>query len=175
MDPGGTLRLPDPPAECWVYSLNQHKIITSGEGGWALTFDDEAASRIHLVRNHGESVSADIIGYNYRMTEPTAKIARAELTELKRRLFDRRVWAADLRHQYDLPEDAGNEDWYLYAVRVPNARNQYAEHIKGARVGYQPLICDMPYFKERGASGPFPNARQIESEIVVISPEAYNL
>ena len=39
-----------------VYSLNQHKIIHCGEGGIAVTDDDELALRLQLIRNHAEAV-----------------------------------------------------------------------------------------------------------------------
>jgi len=66
-----------------VFSLNQHKTITCGEGGLAITNDDNLALRMQLVRNHGEvTVEAleakgadDIVGFNYRMTEIEAALA----------------------------------------------------------------------------------------------------
>jgi dTDP-4-amino-4,6-dideoxygalactose transaminase len=66
-----------------VFSLNRHKLIQSGEGGLALTNDDELATRMRLVRNHGENAaegfglgrSSHIIGFNFRMTELDAAVA----------------------------------------------------------------------------------------------------
>lgn len=161
--------------DVWVYSLNQHKVIQCGEGGYALTFSQEIADRLHLVRNHGESVSPDILGYNLRMTEMQAALAREEFKQLDERITARRLWAAEMQERYDLPPDPGNMDWYLYPVRVKKNREQFAARIPGAKVGYQPLICDMPWFKAHGYGGEFPNARRIESELVVISPEHYGL
>lgn len=73
-----------------VFSLNQHKTITCGEGGFAITADDKLALRMQLVRNHGEAVVADmkikdisnIVGYNYRMTELEAAIAIGQFRRL---------------------------------------------------------------------------------------------
>ena len=73
-----------------IFSLNQHKTITCGEGGFALTDSDELAMRMQLVRNHGEAVVAkmgigmadDIIGYNYRMTELEAAVAIGQINRL---------------------------------------------------------------------------------------------
>jgi perosamine synthetase len=66
-----------------VFSLNRHKLIQSGEGGLALTDDDELATRMRLVRNHGENAaegfglgrSSHIVGLNFRMTELDAAVA----------------------------------------------------------------------------------------------------
>ena len=73
-----------------VFSFNQNKTITTGEGGIIVTNDDELARRISLIRNHGEVVVehypvetvAGIIGYNYRMTELEAAVGIAQFKKL---------------------------------------------------------------------------------------------
>lgn len=73
-----------------VYSLNYHKHIHSGEGGIIVTNDDELATRLKLIRNHAEAVVegmgyedlTNMIGFNYRMTEMEAAIAREQLKKL---------------------------------------------------------------------------------------------
>lgn len=73
-----------------VFSLNYHKHIHSGEGGIAVTNDDELAERLRLIRNHAEAVVGDkgytnlinMIGFNLRMTEIEAAIARQQLKKL---------------------------------------------------------------------------------------------
>ncbi len=47
-------------ADIGVYSLNQHKIIHCGEGGIAVTNDDDLALRLQLIRNHAEAVIPDM-------------------------------------------------------------------------------------------------------------------
>ncbi len=39
------------------FSLNYHKAIHCGEGGVAVTNSDNIATRLKLIRNHGESVA----------------------------------------------------------------------------------------------------------------------
>lgn len=81
-----------------VYSLNYHKHIHCGEGGIAVTDDDELAERLRLIRNHAEAVVDDkgyenldnMIGFNLRMTEIEASIAREQLKKL-RYLVDERI------------------------------------------------------------------------------------
>jgi perosamine synthetase len=74
---GGTL------ADIGVYSLNGHKTIQCGEGGIAVTNDENLALKLQLLRNHAENCVAsmnindvtNLIGYNFRMTELEAAVA----------------------------------------------------------------------------------------------------
>ena len=85
-----------------VFSFNQNKTITTGEGGILVTNDDELAKRMSLIRNHGEVVVdhyptdtiAGIIGYNYRMTELEAAVGIAQFRKLDR-LTSHRIELAD--------------------------------------------------------------------------------
>ena len=80
-----------------VFSLNYHKHIHCGEGGIAVTDDDELADRMRLIRNHAEAVIGDkgysdlsnMIGFNLRMTEIEASIAREQLKKLNILVDDR--------------------------------------------------------------------------------------
>ncbi len=73
-----------------VFSLNQHKTITTGEGGWVLTKRADVALKVQLVRNHGEAVVEDLkcedivntLGWNYRMTELEAAVAIGQFKKL---------------------------------------------------------------------------------------------
>ena len=73
-----------------VFSLNQHKTITCGEGGFAVTSDKDLALKMQLIRNHGEVIVGDmkaedienIVGFNYRMTELEAAVAIEQFKKL---------------------------------------------------------------------------------------------
>lgn len=75
-----------------IFSLNRHKNIQCGEGEVACTNDDELALRMKLIRNHGENLVekegfkvkslANLIGFNFRMTEVEAAIAHEQLKKL---------------------------------------------------------------------------------------------
>jgi perosamine synthetase len=73
-----------------VFSLNYHKAIQTGEGGFAITNDRDLADRMRYLRNHGEVVIGpanrldmiDIVGYNYRMTEIESAIGEVQLKKL---------------------------------------------------------------------------------------------
>ena len=73
-----------------VFSLNYHKHIHCGEGGVVVTDNDDIAERVRLIRNHAEAVVeakgvsdlSNMVGFNYRMTELEAAIARCQLRKL---------------------------------------------------------------------------------------------
>lgn len=77
-----------------IYSLNRHKNIQTGEGGIAVTNDDELALRMQLIRNHAEALTGsgierftpkslvNMLGFNFRMTEVEAAIGIEQLKKL---------------------------------------------------------------------------------------------
>lgn len=87
-------------ADIGVYSLNYHKHIHTGEGGMFVTNNDVLAERARMIRNHAEaamdgrpqeklknkSIGAyvNMLGFNFRMTEVEAAIAREQLKKLKK-------------------------------------------------------------------------------------------
>jgi dTDP-4-amino-4,6-dideoxygalactose transaminase len=113
-----------------VFSLNQSKTSSCGEGGMLITDDDAFALRAKLVRNHGEVVDPDIgiTGYNYRMTEVEAVIAYHRF-----RLLDEIIAERKSNVEY-FSERIGNipgvepqwinpdvdYSWYVYSFEVEN-------------------------------------------------------
>lgn len=85
-----------------IFSFNQHKTITTGEGGVVITNNDRFAARARLIRNHGEVVVKDmgcedivnILGWNYRMTELEAAVGIAQFRKLDK-LTQSRIELAD--------------------------------------------------------------------------------
>lgn len=73
-----------------IFSLNQHKTVTCGEGGFAITNNKKLVLKMQLIRNHGEAVLGDtslnniinIIGFNYRMTELEAAVSIGQFKRL---------------------------------------------------------------------------------------------
>ena len=76
--------------DCGVYSFNEGKHITSGEGGMLITNNEDLTHIAQLVRNHGENIIENmpreyrsaILGRNYRMTEVDAAIAIEQFKKL---------------------------------------------------------------------------------------------
>lgn len=73
-----------------VYSFNFHKHIHTGEGGMCVTNNPEYATRLELIRNHGENVVGDTgltslantWGLNLRMPEYSAAIGLVQLEDI---------------------------------------------------------------------------------------------
>lgn len=127
-------------ADVGVFSLNYHKSIHSGEGGIVVTENDDIADRVQLIRNHAEVVVAqrqanhlaDLIGFNFRMTEVEAAIAREQLRKLEH-LTGVRTRAATLLTRFlgDVPgirlpvtRADSTHVYYVYAMR-------YDSHVTG--------------------------------------------
>lgn len=99
-------------ADIGGYSLNYHKHIQCGEGGFALTNNFELAERMQLIRNHAESAIlnksdanlSNMIGYNFRLGEIEAAIATEQLKKLDSAV-DSRIQAANriIEGLQDLP------------------------------------------------------------------------
>ena len=74
-----------------IYSFQQTKNIMTGEGGMIITDDADLAMRSRLIRNHAEAAMTEdmmeedlvnIIGFNFRMTELSAAVGKAQLKKL---------------------------------------------------------------------------------------------
>lgn len=93
-----------------VFSFHPVKIITTAEGGMALTNDDGLAVRMNLLRSHGVTRdpalmthSADgpwyyqqvELGFNYRMTELQGALGLSQLERLDDYVRERNVLAAN--------------------------------------------------------------------------------
>lgn len=103
-----------------VHSLNYHKHIHCGEGGMACTNNDFYADKLRLIRNHAECGKGtlgaywrDLYGFNFRMTEIEAAIAREQLKKLPAEITRRQELA---EKQSNLaPVRPGFEHaWYLF-------------------------------------------------------------
>ena len=115
----GASRSGEPVGSCrWsditVLSFHPVKIITSGEGGVALTNDPKLAERMTMLRTHGITrdpnrflerdpapwhYEQQMLGFNYRMTDIHATLGISQLARLKDYVERRNALAA----RYDSP------------------------------------------------------------------------
>jgi dTDP-4-amino-4,6-dideoxygalactose transaminase len=78
-----------------AFSFFSNKNLAVGEGGMVVTDDDELAARVRLLRSHGMTTLSwdrhrghasdyDVValGFNYRIDEPRAALARRRLAQL---------------------------------------------------------------------------------------------
>jgi perosamine synthetase len=160
-----------------IYSLNQHKIIHCGEGGVAVTNDDELALRLQLIRNHAEAVVggmnykdlSNMVGGNFRMPELEAAIATEQLKKLPLLLRQRIELAEYLTEKLSnlaflsppKIRDNSKHVYYLYPIKYHEeetgiSRENYVQNINDLGIplyryaaGYiKPLYLE-PIFAER--------------------------
>jgi dTDP-4-amino-4,6-dideoxygalactose transaminase len=128
-----------------VFSFHPVKIITSGEGGVAVTNDQDLAEKLRLLRSHGvvrdsrmqPEDSADeiwnyrqeILGFNYRMTDIQAVLGLSQMVRVNAFVSSRREvamkYGADLQHlpielPWQHPETVSS--YHLYPIRINLSR-----------------------------------------------------
>lgn len=160
-----------------VFSLQETKNITTGEGGVVVSNDPELAARVRLIRNHGESVPdaswgpdalAGVVGYNFRMTELTAAMGLAQLRKLDENNRWRNRNAQTLARELSglpglkplpLPEGTVCHVFPLLydekATGVPRAKILHALRAEGVPVGsgYVKPMYAYPLYQKRVAFG----------------------
>lgn len=179
-----------------VFSFHPVKIVTTGEGGAALTNDAALAARMERLRTHGitrvEALmtgSSDgpwyyqqiELGYNYRMTDIQAALGVSQLSRLdtfveRRRTLAARYDAALRGLALDLPGrmDKANSSWHLYVIRLHDAsrRLQAFRDLRARGIGvnlhYIPVHLQ-PYYRQFGfGPGDFPVAEDYYSRAISI-------
>ncbi|MFN2448649.1 MAG: UDP-4-amino-4,6-dideoxy-N-acetyl-beta-L-altrosamine transaminase [Candidatus Baltobacteraceae bacterium] len=174
-------------ADVTVFSFHPVKIVTTAEGGMALTGDVKVAQTMQLLRSHGITRDPQLmtgapepweyeqvmLGFNYRLTEIQAALGVAQMDRIESFLARRRAIAArydaELAHlplvlPYHLPHV--QPAYHLYPVQVSpasplNRRELYDRLQAGgiaANVHYRPIYLQ-PYYRNLGFErGHCPNA-----------------
>lgn len=158
--------------DCGVFSFNQWKHISSGEGGMLITNNDDIARYANLMRNHGEVIS-DVLGYNYRMTELSAAVLIPQFKRLDSLLAHRIEMAnyltQEIKDYIDTPKVAEGctHVYYTYPIKTKNrARLQMRLASQGyyfGSGGYKPLHLFEYY---GGKRGDFPVAERMYDEMM---------
>lgn len=175
-----------PYSDITVFSFHPVKIITTAEGGMALTNDPELAAKMERLRSHGITRAEELmthdpdgpwyyqqieLGWNYRMTEMQAALGLSQQTRLAE-FVDRRN---ELAERYDsllaeLPLDrpgrleGARSAFHLYVIRLHDETRHRAifEALRADDIGvnlhYIPIHLQ-PYYRDLGFSdGDFPAA-----------------
>jgi len=181
-------------ADVTVLSLHPAKILTTGEGGAALTDRDGLAEELRRFRNHGIGTelrartdwtySMVELGYNYRLTDIGAALGLSQLDRLaafleRRRALARRYFERLGDHPLvDVPAVASDVDpaWHFMFARLrldrlsvdrgAVYRAMRAEGI-GVNVHYIPVHTH-PYYRERFPGLSFPVAEAAYERLLTL-------
>lgn len=163
-----------------VFSFHPVKIITTGEGGMALTNDPQLAKRMQLLRSHG--ITREVsemthapdgpwyyqqigLGFNYRMTDLQAALGLSQMQRLDEFVVRRHVIAkryeqllADLPVITPWQHPEGYSGLHLYVIRlkldeIGKTHRQVFEALRTAGIGvnlHYIPVYRQPYYSELG-------------------------
>lgn len=183
-------------ADITVFSFHPVKIITTAEGGLAVTEDETLAQKMAYLRSHGVTRDADLmqgeshgpwyyeqidLGFNYRMTELQAALGVTQMARLDDYVAQRAARAAvydvalaDLPLALPKQLDGTASSWHLYIIRLedPTRHRATFEALRAAGIGvnlhYIP-VHTQPYFQNLGFKvGDFPNAEEYYGRAISI-------
>jgi dTDP-4-amino-4,6-dideoxygalactose transaminase len=156
-----------------VFSFHPVKIITTGEGGMAMTNDPALAKTMRMLRSHGITREPEdfinepdgpwyyeqqMLGFNYRMTDIQAALGLSQMStldawiakrsEIARRYFE--ALAPELLPRYFSPERRSAFHLYVHHV-APEHRQEVFQRLRengvGANVHYMP-IYKQPWYQK---------------------------
>ena len=170
-----------------VFSFHPVKIITTGEGGMALTNSSKLAKHMSLLSSHGitrdpgqMTHEADgewyyqqvDLGFNYRMTDMQAALGLSQLERLDDYVSRRHEFATRYNELLkDIPlvtpyqHNDGYSAFHLYIIRLKNRNKhkQVFDYLRKSGIGvnlhYIP-VHTQPYYKQTGVN--FTDLRQAE-------------
>ena len=176
-----------------IFSFHPVKIVTTAEGGMALTNDEALAAKMALLRSHGitrdpSQMDQDPegawyyqqidLGFNYRMTEMQAALGVSQMDRIetyvaRRHAIARRYDALlqDMPVVRPMQTADAYSAYHLYPVRVPRAdRLRVFERLREAGIGvnvhYIPVHLQ-PYYRAMGFEpGDYPEAERYYAEAI---------
>ena len=163
-----------------IFSFHPVKIVTTGEGGMAVTNDPELAELMRIDRTHGITrdpsqmqhedaggwyYEQQRLGFNYRMTDIAAALGLSQLTRIDEFIARRREIAAAYDAAFaDLPVKTPwqhpdtNSAWHLYVIRIDRRRTarshrEVFDRLRAAGIGvnlHYIPVYRQPYYRELG-------------------------
>jgi UDP-4-amino-4,6-dideoxy-N-acetyl-beta-L-altrosamine transaminase len=163
-----------------VFSFHPVKIVTTGEGGMAMTSDPGLAEAMRLDRSHGitrdpaQLQHDDVgpwyyeqqrLGFNYRMTDICAALGLSQMTRIEEFVARRREIAAAYDAAFaDLPVTSPWQHpdtasaWHLYVIRIDRQRasrshREIFDSLREAGIGvnlHYIPVYRQPYYRELG-------------------------
>ena len=163
-----------------VFSFHPVKIVTTAEGGMAVTNDADLAARMQLLRNHGITRDAAAmthapdgpwyyqqvdLGFNYRMTDLHAALGSSQMQRIETFVLRRHAIAArydallaDLPVTTPWQHPDGHSGLHLYVIRltlnqIGRTHREVFEALRAAGIGvnlHYIPIYHHPYYERLG-------------------------
>lgn len=176
-----------------IFSFHPVKIITTGEGGMALTNDAALAHKMCQLRSHG--ITRDVLemidethgdwyyqqlflGYNYRMTDIQAALGISQMARLDQFIQKRHLIAEKYTLSFSmLPIVTPYQNalvysaYHLYPIRIDKLkRKAIFNYLRrtgiGVNIHYIPVHLQ-PYYQTLGfCKGMFPEAERYYQEVI---------
>lgn len=137
------------------FSFYADKIITTVEGGMALTNNQEIAEKMRLLRSFGmdkrHKFVHPVLGYNYKMSDIHAAIGLVQLGKLDRYIEKRRKNIKYLKEQLNrsdlkLPEelDYAFNVYYVCNILTRKPKEKVVEQLEQKGIETRPLLSFIP-------------------------------
>ena len=164
-----------------AFSFGATSAVASGEGGIATTGDDALAAWLRLYRDQGgrEGSPADILGFNFRLSDVAAAIALCQLDKLDGNIHRRQATARAYDEAFDglsirtpVTPVGRRHVFHRYAINVGSTRDVVAADLasKGveAPVPYPVPLHRQPYAQERGLHADLPVTDAVAAETLCL-------
>ncbi len=164
-------------ADITVFSFHPVKIITTGEGGMAVTNNENYAKHMRLLTSHGITRDSELLleqsqgpwyyeqqmlGFNYRMTDIQAALGINQLHRIDSFIANR----IELANRYlelldsaplQLPfvQKENNSAWHLFVIlfEKPSKHRMVFDYLRNSNIGvnlhYRPVYLQ-PYYQKMG-------------------------
>lgn len=137
------------------FSFYADKLMTTVEGGMALTNDEELAEKMRLLRSFGMQKNKkfyhSILGYNYKMSDIHAAIGLVQLQKLDRYISKRRKNIDRLRSQVNNPnlklpseQEYAFNVYYVCHVLANRRGDKVADFLERSGIETRPLLSFIP-------------------------------
>jgi dTDP-4-amino-4,6-dideoxygalactose transaminase len=163
-----------------VFSFHPVKIITTAEGGAALTNQSHLAEKMELLRSHGITRNPAMmthkadgswyyqqikLGFNYRMTDLQAALGLSQIERLDEYVTQRHIlaqyynrWLSELPVIVPWQHPGSYSAWHLYLIRlqldnITRSHREVFEQMRALGIGvnvHYIPVHTQPYFRNMG-------------------------
>ncbi len=160
-----------------VFSFHPVKMITTGEGGVAVTNSAKLSEKMSCFRSHGITPKQDVapwfyeqigLGYNYRMPDINASLGLSQSKRLPYFVSSRREIAARYIEKIDNPEVVclselgyGRSSYHIFPILLKSQEKRMCLYNKFLDNGIKTQVHYIPIYKQpfyQDVKGRWPNS-----------------